>query len=104
MSSHGVSLCRPSNDFSWVVAGLNEGSVHRFDHNAVRLENRSLALAGKVHCDALIPRLDGQYYVLKTVSLALDMPDPARDGCRNFNRLHLVPTIKTAVCFNSQIQ
>src|SRR5580704_10178644 len=88
----------------WVVASLNESSVRRFDHNAVRLENRSLVLAGEVHCEALSPRFRGQYYILKKVSLALDVPDPARDGCHNFNRLNLVPTIKTAVCFDSQIQ
>src|SRR5208283_2235916 len=94
----------PFKRLLWVVAGLDQGSVHRFDHNATWLENRSLVLAWEVHCEALIPRLCGQYRVLEKVSLTFHIPDCASNGCRNLDRLYLVPTVKAAVCFDSQIQ
>ena len=101
MSSHGVSRLLSLKRLLGVVAGLDQSPLHRFDHNAVRLENRPLVLAGEVHDEAFIPGFGGQNHVLKKVALALDPPDPARDGCGNLNRLHLIPTIETAVRLNN---
>jgi hypothetical protein len=96
MSSHGVSLV-PFKRFLWIVAGLDQGSVLRFDDHAVGLENSPLILAREIHGQAFIPCLSGQYHILEEVSLSLDVPDCTRDRCRNLDGFHLLPTIQTAV-------
>ena len=54
----------------WIIAGVDQGSIRRFDHNAAWFENGSLVLPRKVHGEPLIPCLRSQYYVLEKVSLA----------------------------------
>jgi hypothetical protein len=50
----------------------------RFGSKIVRL-----SWPGKIHRDALVPRLCSQHHVPDKVSLTFDIPDRARDGCRN---------------------
>jgi hypothetical protein len=87
-----------------VIARLYPRPVRRFDYDADWGENGALVLAGEVHGEALIPRVGGQYYVLEEVSPAFDVPDGAGDRGRDFDRLHLIPSLETAVGSYSEIQ
>jgi hypothetical protein len=49
----------PFKGFLGVIAGLEQGSVRRFDHDAAWRENGALVLAGEVHSETLISRLCG---------------------------------------------
>src|ERR1700733_15471646 len=87
-----------------IVASFDECSIVPLDHNPFWLKYRTLVLTRKVSDHPFFRCVHRHYYVLQIVALALHKPDPARDGCRNLDCLHFLPTVETAVRFDCRLQ